>query len=1590
MTSITSKARKPLSIAIITVMMLGLIFTSSTAEAFAATIIKAGKSGSTIVTYLGNGADGKGWDNPHTSWGKQFKYTVKFSSKEVAAYCVEPGKDFTSGKTYTAKNYTSSRAWKNLSDARKKVLALVMFYGYNNGKSAPYGNTNDYYAATQVMVWEAVQGRLYFDDGELKYKHGDDYNLIKGHSKAISNYNWMMKKIQAHANGASFMSKTSAAANTYVMKYDYSTNKFSVTKKDTRTGNYYKKTSNTSSKLSVSRSGRSYTFSTKTSGTYTAEFENYLYSNGKKISAGTSQPLLVAQPGSSSYQSVMFGIKDLTNFYAKFRTEKPGTGKIYKTSDTGVVTGFKFHVVCKENNYDEYIKVTKKSGGKGVISLSLYPGTYTVTEVLTDEQKADGYVTPATQKLVIIEGGQDSATFHNKIEKEDFKIVKTSNTGEVDGFKFTILDSDGKTVFSGTTKNGGIITGELAPGTYTVKEELTKEQIKEGWIAPEAQTLTLTAGSSKTAKFTFENVFNDHYGPIKITKVTGDNGTVAGFNFNIVGDIKAKEITASEIIYYAKASLTSDSYKGGNWTVDKEDLAALNKAAENKETGTYDVKMTCTAYAEDSSSKDLSVSITTKVTLRTIDTEDDDLAKPKAQETIKEDGNGKELYSVTWNNFEIAASGKTLKTSGTTNKLGTITTADLYPGTYTITEVLTKEQAKRYEQPDPVTIELDPDNPKSGNVYFKNEPKESHVKVIKTCSDGNVSGIEFTITGTLAWGDKFAETTIETKEDGTFEIDLQPGEYTFTETGLDRDLYAEQGPQTITVTGDETEPIEVHFKNIPITPIEVSKVSLTTQEELPGAFMQLIDKEANAVVEQWTSSEEARLIKGLEKGKTYILHEDLAPTGYRLASDIEFVAGEDEKLTMVDEPTALLITKLDGDTGEFLPGATFEIQDAEGNTLCKFEVVKDGDQVKALFTEESAAGITADIGEIPEIIQGEDMTEEDPEGFESEESDEEWNEDETVESETTQEDELQTTMTLSASEYAQIRGLVEGNTYYLIETSAPEGYTPVEDIEFVFSDCMALAIENNRPHIETTALDNDTGKHMANPGENVTITDKVAFTDLIIGKEYQLVGTLMNAETGEPVEVNGEKVTSTKTFTPETRDGYVNIEFTLDATTLAGQTTVVFEDLMYNGIKVATHAEITDWGQTIIFPKVKTTALEEDSTINVVNPDGETVIIDTAEIKNILANEEYTMKGVIVDQETGEPLLINDEQITAEKTFTATSDNLEVQLTFPAFDTTGYAGKSFVVYEYLYLGDKLVGYHTDVASEPQTIHVSDVGTQATEKDSNLNIIEPKENVVVVDTVNYYNLVPGKEYTIEGTLMIKSSGKAVKDGLLSPVKAEMKFTPEKADGVVTVEFPAVDMTKYADEDLVVFENIYYDTKIVASHADLDDPSQTLHITKLETEALVKNTGEQTVLPSEKIVVKDTVKYSNLIPGKEYTIKGVLMDKDTEEPLLIDGKQVTAETTFTPEKANGKVVMEFPAFDGSELKNKEIVVFEYLYQDTIRIGIHADIEDDAQTIIVTKHPKVVQTGDESQIMVLLALIAMGAAAVAMITMKRKRYF
>ena len=237
----------------------------------------------------------------------------------------------------------------------------------------------------------------------------------------------------------------------------------------------------------------------------------------------------------------------------------------------------------------------------------------------------------------------------------------------------------------------------------------------------------------------------------------------------------------------------------------------------------------------------------------------------------------------------------------------------------------------------------------------------------------------------------------------------------------------------------------------------------------------------------------------------------------------------------------------------------------------------------------------------------------------------------------------------------------------------------------------------------------------------------------------------------------------------------------------------------------------------------------------------------------------------------------------------------------------------------------------------------EIGTKATvegEKE-----VDPLDKVTLTDTVSYTGLVPGKEYRATGVLMDKETGeKLLVDG--KEITAETVFVPETKNGSVDVTF-IFDATGLHGKEIVVFEDLYRENVLLATHTDINDEGQTVKIKNPEIGTKATADGKKEIT-ADKITITDVVSYKDLTPGKEYKLTGVLMNKATNDKLLIDGKEITAEATFTPKATTGEVEMTF-TFDARELTAEtEVVVFETLYRDGIEIAVHADIEDEGQTV------------------------------------------
>ena len=566
---------------------------------------------------------------------------------------------------------------------------------------------------------------------------------------------------------------------------------------------------------------------------------------------------------------------------------------------------------------------------------------------------------------------------------------------------------------------------------------------------------------------------------------------------------------------------------------------------------------------------------------------------------------------------------------------------------------------------------------------------------------------------------------------------------------------------------------------------------------------------------------------------------------------------------------------------------------------------------------------------------------------------------------------------------------------YVIEEQRCESNKGMSLLKFevtVYKDSVTIdlgTLTDDLIEIGTTALDKETGTHMSKPEKEVTLADTVEYSGLKKGQSYKLVGTLMDAETGEAIQIDGKPVTSEKTFTAKKSSGTVEVSFTFDASSLSGKTTVVFEELYQEDKQLAVHADLSDEDQQISFPEIGTQAIDSETGEHMANADEKVKLIDTIQYKGLVPNLKYTATGTLMDAKTGEPVLINDKQVTAKTTFTPETSSGTVDVVFE-FDGSSLAGKTTVVFESVTQDKKEIAVHADLEDEGQQIFFPEIATQANCPDTNTQMAVPKKELTITDTVSYH-LIPNKEYKLTGTLMDKESGEPLQiDG--KEVTSELTFTPEDAEGTVELSF-TLDATALAGKTIVAFESVSYQDKEVAFHTQIDDAPQTIYFPEIKTTAKDGKDGDQDVLAEKETSIIDTVSYKDLVTGLTYRVVGTLMDKETGKEVLIDGKPVISEATFKPENSEGTVEVTF-TFDATSLSGHDVVVFEKLYVSTgdkenkneVELTNHEDINDNGQTVKITDVPKdtpdistPVKTGDDTPLL-LYAGIAAGALLLA----------
>ena len=529
------------------------------------------------------------------------------------------------------------------------------------------------------------------------------------------------------------------------------------------------------------------------------------------------------------------------------------------------------------------------------------------------------------------------------------------------------------------------------------------------------------------------------------------------------------------------------------------------------------------------------------------------------------------------------------------------------------------------------------------------------------------------------------------------------------------------------------------------------------------------------------------------------------------------------------------------------------------------------------------------------------------------------------------------------------------------------------------------------PKIETEAsFDGDKQQVVA----GATVKDKVHYEGLVQGKKYTLKAELRNKAADE----NGEHAilgTGSETFEAEGESGDVEVEIDVDKPLEKPVAAAVAFEKLYShevdengndapndsedGNLIETHEDIDDEAQTVKTkwnPEIRTEAKIKDGN----RVEKGATVIDTVTYKDLVPGKKYTLKAKLISKKDGETVLgEGSEELVPEES----AGKKDVEITVndkadPAVDAA-VAFEKLVSTEVDKHGNETTGStdeneiatHEDIDDEKQTVNTKWTPSIKTNADFD-NAKQVKAGVTVKDTVEYTDLVPGKEYTLKAELHNKAENDKGEHEVVG--KGDVTFTPEKSAGEQVVDIKVNDDVEGVIKAAVAFEDLYSkqvdengketpnsdEEKKITDHRDINDGKQTV-TSKMEPSIGTKAEKAKGDEIKAGTVITDTVKYNDLVPGKEYTLNAELRSKVKDEttgnyPVIGHG-----EKTFVPKTSKGTEKVEITVDEGVTEAVDEAVAFEYLTSTAVNkdgedsttsekndIAEHTNIEDEAQTV------------------------------------------
>lgn len=1111
-------------------------------------------------------------------------YTVGTPGEELCkifadgkeAYCIEPGHTLYSGNTLTE---CASTVWKNLGSTKQKAINLALLYGKPGSGKSLSGTEDQKWIATQLIVWEFVSGCRSTNDGykctNTKFIDGICAGGANPGVKSV--YNAISKSLANDSIVPSFASAIASKAETYEMKY--SDGKYTLTLTDSNSilSDFSFKTT---SGVSVSVSGNKLTLISSNPVNDAVTF------NSAKSMPSVGNTTLIPY-GDATLQDVITGVEndaDPIRAYFKVKTSS-GNLKLVKTSEDGNVANIEFTV-----KGDDYSK-TVKTNSKGEFELSeLFPGKYTVTEHTPTE-----YAEQKSKTVNVESGKTATVSFSNVLKKWNLTVTKTdaetkSAQGDASlaGAVYGIYNN-GKLVDKYTTdKNGSFTTSYYVCGdNWTLKEI----EPSEGYLLDETEYNIGT----EAKKYTIENnsvsigVTEDILkGKIAIIKHTDDGSTKietpekdAEFQVYLKSSgsyTKAKEserdtLTCDEYGFAETKELPYGTYtvhqtKGWNGT----EFIADFDVFVNEDGKTY-------KYLINNSSLESYVKIVK------VDSE--------TGKQIPYAGAGFQIYNPDGKLVTMTYTYPEVTTIDTfyTNSEGYLITPESLPYSkgYSVVEV---------QAPYGYIIDSTP-------VYFditaENTAEENGITIVITEKKNTSQKGTITI-------EKTGEIFSNVISSGEEVIIYQP-EYSVN--GLSGAVFEIYADEDIT-TPDGT----VRYKKDTfVDTITTDKKGTATSKQIYLGKYRVVEKTAPYGFVLNKTVNHIELTYSGQNEKVTSTSTSFTNDRQKVEIDLTKILEQDEKFNIGNNDEILNVS--------FGLYADEDLKASNGTVIPKnglIEIITCDEKGKATFTTDLPIGkyyvkeistgnhyILSDK-KYPIVFEyaGQDtatvhISVNDGEPIENEiiygtiqglKIDSETGENITgalfglfsiTETEFTEETAILTSE--SNEEGIFTFENVPYGEYIVSELKPAEGYLTNEENYIVTisenKEIIEITVENDKiPELGTTATID--GKKEFTVNGDITIDDVVSYKNLTVGKEYKIIGVLMDKSTGKAFLVDGKEVCSEVTFTPETTNSEVTVSFTFDGSVITKETEiVVFEALYREGTEIAVHADIEDEGQTV-------------------------------------------------------------------------------------------------------------------------------------------------------------------------------------------------------------------------------------------------------------------------------------------------------------------------------------------------------------------------------------------------------------------------